>query len=95
MRSLLTAILILIAIVIFYAIFVNPEIIPKVVKDIPMPTIGLQKPGPARLHKWQDKDGGWHYTSEPPAEGIRSEIVEYASDVNVLPLPPKLQQQSD
>jgi hypothetical protein len=39
----------------------------------------------ATLYKWRDKQGGWHYTQDPPPEGTSYEKVEARSDVNVLP----------
>jgi hypothetical protein len=42
------------------------------------------------LYKWQDQQGGWHYTQDPPPEGTPYEEVEARSDVNVLPLPEPL-----
>jgi len=42
------------------------------------------------LYKWQDKQGVWHYTQDPPPEGVDFEEVEARSDVNVLPLPEQL-----
>jgi hypothetical protein len=42
------------------------------------------------LYKWQDKQGTWQYTQEPPPAGVPFEEVEARSDVNVLPLPEQL-----
>jgi Domain of unknown function (DUF4124) len=51
---------------------------------------GLQSTS-VTLYKWQDKQGLWQYTQEPPPQGVSYEKVEARSDVNVLPLPEQLQ----
>lgn len=45
----------------------------------------LLRPQPGALYKWQDKTGEWHYTDSPPPTGVRHEMVELRSDVNVMP----------
>lgn len=42
------------------------------------------------LYKWQDRQGVWQYTQNPPPEGIPYQEFEARSDVNVLPLPEQL-----
>lgn len=42
------------------------------------------------LYKWQDSQGVWQYTQDPPPEGVAYEKIEARSDVNVLPLPEAL-----
>ena len=42
------------------------------------------------LYKWQDEQGVWQYTQDPPPDGVPYEKVEARSDVNVLPLPEQL-----
>ena len=37
------------------------------------------------VHKWQDKDGVWHFTNENPPKGIDSKSETYKDDVNVMP----------
>jgi hypothetical protein len=44
----------------------------------------------ATLYKWQNKQGLWQYTQNPPPEGVPYKKVEARSDVNVLPLPEQL-----
>ena len=43
------------------------------------------------VYKWQDAEGRWHITGEPPPEGVSYRQETYTPDTNVLPLPPKLQ----
>ncbi len=57
--------------------------------DLLLRDTGL-KSSSATLYKWQNTQGVWQYTQDPPPEGIRYEKVEARSDVNVLPLPEKL-----
>jgi hypothetical protein len=57
--------------------------------------IGLSRIAPkktARLFKWRDARGDWQITDQLPPNGIAYEMIEYREDVNVLPRPPKLQQ---
>ena len=42
------------------------------------------------LYKWQNKQGVWQYTQDPPPDGVPYEKVEARADVNVLPLPEQL-----
>lgn len=45
------------------------------------------EPEITRVYQWQDTQGGWRITDEPPAAGVEYELKEYRADVNVLPLP--------
>jgi hypothetical protein len=53
------------------------------------------QPQQSTLYKWQDKDGTWQYTSEPPPGDIPYEQVTYDHGTNVLPLPEPLQPKED
>jgi len=44
--------------------------------------------GLVRVYKWQDAQGYWQVTDQPPAQGIAYELKEYVPDVIPLPLPP-------
>lgn len=50
------------------------------------------KPTKTRLYKWQDNQGHWHITDQPPPAQGSYQTLEYRSDVNILPLPPGLQE---
>ena len=41
------------------------------------------------VYKWQDEQGNWQITDEPPPDGVEYERLEYHSDTNVMPLVPK------
>ncbi|MGD2082200.1 MAG: DUF4124 domain-containing protein [Chromatiales bacterium] len=41
----------------------------------------------ATVYKWQDAQGGWHITDEPPAPGTPYETQRWSRDTNVLPAP--------
>jgi len=41
-------------------------------------------------YKWQDQDGAWQLTQEPPAEGIPYEKVKVRNDWNVMDVPDRL-----
>ena len=49
---------------------------------------GSDKPDPTqgsttRVYKWQDADGNWQFSNQPPAEGVASSSRVYRSDTNV------------
>ena len=46
-----------------------------------------------RAYKWRDAEGNWQIGERPPADGTPYETIEVSGDMNVLPLPPKLQAQ--
>ena len=53
----------------------------------------LGTPAPAaRLYKWRDAQGQWQITDQLPAAGTPYETLEYRHDLNVLPVPPQLQE---
>jgi hypothetical protein len=37
------------------------------------------------VHKWQDKDGVWHFSNTEPPKGIESKSKTYKDDVNIVP----------
>ena len=39
------------------------------------------------VYKWQDKNGVWHVTDEPPPPGTPYQKQEYLNNTNVLPAP--------
>jgi len=43
------------------------------------------------VYKWQDKDGSWQITGEPPADGIPYETQKYQHDTNIIPALPEQQ----
>ena len=49
------------------------------------------EPEITRVYQWRDAQGNWRITDEPPPAGIDYELKEYRADVNVLPLPPPLE----
>ncbi len=44
--------------------------------------------GTTTLYKWQNSNGVWQYTDQPPAKGIPYTTVDADSRVNVLPVAP-------
>ena len=68
-------------------LYLNPDAW-KQVRNLPAQTgIGKQT---AQLYKWRNPSGEWQITDSPPPQGIEFEMLEYRSDVNVLPVPPQL-----
>lgn len=43
-----------------------------------------KKAGTTTVYKWQDKNGEWHFSNQPPAEGVASKVITYRSDTNVI-----------
>ena len=43
------------------------------------------------IYKWQDASGAWQVSDRPPPAGTEYQVEKYTRDMNVLPLPPKLQ----
>ncbi|NIP71942.1 MAG: DUF4124 domain-containing protein [Gammaproteobacteria bacterium] len=39
------------------------------------------------VYKWQDEQGNWHVTDEPPPLGVEHREQKYRHDTNVLPAP--------
>lgn len=37
------------------------------------------------VHKWQDKDGNWHFSNTTPPKGVDSKSKVYKDDVNLMP----------
>ena len=37
------------------------------------------------VHKWQDKDGNWHFSNTEPPKEVGSESKIYKDDVNIMP----------
>ena len=62
-------------------LYLNPDVWQPWVKGTPL------EPAPTttRLYKWQDEDGQWQISDEPPTGEISSEILEYRSDTNIVP----------
>ena len=64
---------------------------PKQARDLLRDADLITTPEVTRVYKWQDKEGNWHVSDQPPPEGTSFETRDYRSDENVLPLPPQLQ----
>jgi len=46
-----------------------------------------EPPVETAVYKWQDKNGEWHFSNQPPPEGVAADVTVYRSDVNVTPAP--------
>lgn len=40
-----------------------------------------------QVYKWKDKAGEWHFSNQPPPEGVASSVKIYRSDVNITQAP--------
>jgi hypothetical protein len=59
--------------------YLNPNIVAWVKK-----TMGTASTS-TKVYKWQDKDGKWQVTNEPPPPGVKYQEQEYLNDMNVIP----------
>lgn len=41
-----------------------------------------------QVYKWQDANGEWHFSNEPPPAGIKGSVESYRNDVNISQAPP-------
>lgn len=39
------------------------------------------------VYKWRDQKGEWHFSNQPPPEGVASSVTTYRSDINVVSAP--------
>ena len=68
--------------------YLYPESLPKWAAKTP---IGQQLQT-TTVYKWQDESGRWHVSDQPPPAGTKYQVEDYGRDINILPLPPELQQ---
>ncbi len=61
--------------------YLHPELWRKWTKGTPL----APPPVITSVYKWQDRDGEWQITDQPPPPGIKYEVQIYNSDVNVVP----------
>ena len=45
-----------------------------------------------RVYKWRNERGEWQLTDTPPPPGVEYELSDYQDNVNVLPVPPGINQ---
>ncbi len=60
------------------AVWLNPELLSWLRQ-----TTGTESV--TKVYKWQDEDGSWHVTDNPPPPGVKYQEQEYLRDTNVLP----------
>lgn len=68
--------------------YVYPDRIPAWLQRVDLPAARDK----TRLYKWENGDGQWMVTDRPPPGDRPYEVLEYRHDVNILPLPPELQE---
>ena len=77
----------LLAVVLVFAagagyLYYDRQLAEKLLKGTPLEL----PPRITTVYKWQDEHGNWQITDRPPAGDTPYEILEYASDTNVMPL---------
>lgn len=50
--------------------------------DVALPTSGTGDTAEVTIYKWQDSEGGWHFSNEPPPAGVRYETSRINPDAN-------------
>ena len=88
MGSVRNFVLILLAMGVAAAVYLytHPEDWKRVRRELPI----IGSDDVTRAYKWRDAQGRWQVTDQPPTGGLAFEVLEFSDDVNVLPLPPKL-----
>jgi hypothetical protein len=80
----LLLLLVLVALAVGGYFFINPDRTQDLLEGTPLES----ENGAIRVYKWQDSQGRWQVTDEPPPQGIAYELKEYSPEVIPLPLPP-------
>lgn len=80
--------ILLLALFVGIVLLFYPEKLREWSKDTPF------EPPPATttLYKWQNSEGEWVVSDDPPAGDIPYQEMEYRSDVNVIPVPDELKE---
>ena len=65
-----------------YYLYQHPELLSRA-RELPQQTGLIQNS--TEVYKWQDANGNWQITDEPPADGIPYEKLKYDHDTNVMP----------
>ncbi len=50
----------------------------------PLPTLGAPDAGPVSVYRWQDAQGQWQFSNEPPPEGMSYELQIIDPDANLM-----------
>ncbi len=71
--------------------YLQPDTARRLLDESPLGSSGEL----TRVYKWRDPRGHWQITDDPPPQGVDFEVREYRADVNVLPLPPQLEEAAE
>lgn len=52
---------------------------------IPLPATVHDDQREVTVYRWRDTEGNWHFSNEPPAEGIDYQVLEVNPDTNLIP----------
>ena len=66
-------------------LYLHPDVIHPLLQGTPLEP----QPAETKLYKWRDATGQWQVSGTPPGDGIKYEILQYRSDVNVVPALPE------
>jgi hypothetical protein len=66
-------------------LYLHPEVIRPLLQGTPL----ALPPAETKLYKWRDATGQWQVSDTPPGAGVKYEILQYRSDVNVVPALPE------
>jgi hypothetical protein len=84
----ISLLILLLALAVGIMLLFYPEKLKEWSKDTPLEL----PPTTTILYKWQNSDGEWVVSDDPPAEDIPYQKMKYRSDANVLPLPDELKE---
>ncbi|MEE9551458.1 MAG: DUF4124 domain-containing protein [Gammaproteobacteria bacterium] len=62
-------------------LYLHPDVWQDWAKGTPLEA----EPAITHLYKWQDANGQWQVSDQPPAGDIEYKRLEYSSDTNVMP----------
>ena len=86
MKKFIIAIVLVVAVVIFYQSPYFNRVLSSSSQQNIKQTLDSVNPKMSRpVYKWQDKKGQWHMTDSPPADGTKYETLRYHKDTNVIP----------
>ncbi len=51
---------------------------------IPLPAVITETPAPVTVYKWQDKEGGWQFSNEPPPQGVVYQTHTLDPNANIM-----------
>ena len=83
MKKILFILAAILTAVVWY-VYQDPKLSRKIEKEVKQ-LVPAPQPQTTTVYKWQDQNGQWQITDQPPPAGISFEALEYQSDTNIMP----------